>query len=285
MSPLPTLVHIVDDDASFRTTTGRLLRVCGYEVAMYELAEQLLERLPDDAHPSCILLDVKIPGLSGPELQDRLAELGSTLPIVFLTGHGDVPTTVRAIKAGAEDFLTKPVSKDKLIDAIERAVARSRAMREKSDQFTALRALIEHSDAARAASFRAGCAREDEQADCSLNWVRRSGPSRRTAKRSWRNCAPSSLAELVLIAERFGILASSSEKTAFNADCISPKTPDAVTNSVTMPIIVAVMPEVWMNEPATDVPPCATMSISQKPGAGSFQSLNVRIGTSRRIAE
>ena len=120
---------------------------------MYELAAQLLERLPDDVHPSCILLDVKIPGLSGPELQDRLAELGSTLPIVFLTGHGDVPTTVRAIKAGAEDFLTKPVSKDKLIDAIERAVARSRALRDKSDQFTALRALIEHSDAARAASF------------------------------------------------------------------------------------------------------------------------------------
>ena len=134
MSPLPALIHIVDDDASFRTTTGRLLRVCGYDVVMYESAEQLLERLPDDAHPSCILLDVKIPGLSGPELQDRLAELGSALPIVFLTGHGDVSTTVRAIKAGAEDFLTKPVSKDKLIDAIERAVARSRAMREKSDQ-------------------------------------------------------------------------------------------------------------------------------------------------------
>ena len=66
-------------------------------------------------------------------MQDRLAELGSTLPIVFLTGHREVSTTVRAIKAGAEDFLTKPVSKDKLIDAIERAVARSRAMREKAD--------------------------------------------------------------------------------------------------------------------------------------------------------
>ena len=120
---------------------------------MYESAEQLLERLPDNVDPSCILLDVKIPGLSGPELQDRLAELGSTLPIVFLTGHGDVPTTVRAIKAGAEDFLTKPVPKDKLIDAIERAVARSRAMREKSDQFTALRSSHRHSDAARAAGF------------------------------------------------------------------------------------------------------------------------------------
>jgi FixJ family two-component response regulator len=86
--------------------------------------QQLLERLRDDGNPSCILLDVMIPGLSGPELQDRLAELGSTLPIIFLTGYEDVSTT--AIKAGAEDFLTKPVPKDQLINAIERAIVRSR---------------------------------------------------------------------------------------------------------------------------------------------------------------
>jgi FixJ family two-component response regulator len=67
VSTLPILVHIVDDDASFRKTTGRLLRACGYEVAMYESAEQLLERLPENVHNSCILLDVRIPGLSGPE--------------------------------------------------------------------------------------------------------------------------------------------------------------------------------------------------------------------------
>ena len=73
--------------------------------------------------PGCILLDVQIPGLSGPELQDRLSEIGSILPIVFVTGHADTPTTVRAIKAGAEDFLTKPVSSEQLIDAIERALA------------------------------------------------------------------------------------------------------------------------------------------------------------------
>ena len=71
--------------------------------------DQMFDRLPDESRPSCILLDVRIPGLTGPELQDRLAERGSLLPIIFLTGHGDIPTSVQAIKAGAEDFLTKPV--------------------------------------------------------------------------------------------------------------------------------------------------------------------------------
>ena len=213
MSPLPTLVHIVDDDASFRTTTGRLLRVCGYEVAMYESAEQLLERPPDDARPSCILLDVKIPGLSGPELQERLAELGSTLPIVFLTGHGDVPTTVRAIKAGAEDVLTKPVPKDKLIDAIERAVARSRAMREKSDQFTALRTLISTLTPRERQVFE-----QVARGKMNKEVARDLGTTERTIKahrqKVMEKLRAESLAELVLIAERFGILTSSSDKTA-----------------------------------------------------------------------
>jgi FixJ family two-component response regulator len=116
------LVHIVDDDASFRTAMERRLKKAGYEVATYAAAQELLDRLPSDSIPSCILLDVRIPGLSGPELQERLIELGSTLPIIFLTGHTDIPTTVRAIRAGAEDFLTKPVSSDDLLQAIERAL-------------------------------------------------------------------------------------------------------------------------------------------------------------------
>lgn len=210
---MPTLVHIVDDDASFRTTTGRLLRVCGYEVAMYESAEQLLERLPDDARPSCILLDVKIPGLSGPELQDRLAELGSTLPIVFLTGHGDVPTTVRAIKAGAEDFLTKPVAKDALIDAIERAVARSRATREKSDRITALGALVGTLTPRERQVFE-----QVARGKMNKQIARDLGTTERTIKahrqQVMEKLRAESLADLVVIAERFGILASSSDKTA-----------------------------------------------------------------------
>jgi FixJ family two-component response regulator len=120
---MPGLVHVIDDDASFRRAIERLLKHAGYEVATYASAQHLLDRPPSESVPSCILLDVQIPGMGGPELQARLSALGSTLPIIFLTGHPDIPTTVRAIKAGAADFLTKPVSSDKLFQAIERAIA------------------------------------------------------------------------------------------------------------------------------------------------------------------
>ena len=120
---MPGLVHVIDDDASFRRAIERRLKHAGYEVATYASARHLLDRLPSESVPGCILLDVQIPGMGGPELQARLSGLGSTLPIIFLTGHPDIPTTVRAIKAGANDFLTKPVSSDELFQAIERAIA------------------------------------------------------------------------------------------------------------------------------------------------------------------
>ena len=120
---MPGLVHVIDDDASFRRAMERRLKHAGYEVATYASAHHLLDRLPSESVPGCILLDVQIPGMGGPELQARLNRLGSTLPIIFLTGHPDIPTTVRAIKAGANDFLTKPVSSDELFQAIERVIA------------------------------------------------------------------------------------------------------------------------------------------------------------------
>ena len=127
-------VHVVDDDASFRTAIERRLKKAGYGVATYSSAQQLLDRLPNENEPGCILLDVRIPGLSGPALQVRLGELGSTLPIVFLTGYADVQITVKAIKAGAEDVLTKPVSSEQLLDAIERALAHHNNMRRRKEQ-------------------------------------------------------------------------------------------------------------------------------------------------------
>jgi RNA polymerase sigma factor (sigma-70 family) len=139
---VPGLVHVVDDDASFRTALERRLKKAGYEVATYPSAQHLLDRLPNESELGCILLDVQIPGLSGPELQGRLSELGSTLPIVFLTGHPDVPTTVRTIKAGAEDFLTKPVISDDLLRAIERAFARHKVSRDLQKKLDAVRARI-----------------------------------------------------------------------------------------------------------------------------------------------
>ena len=107
-------VHIVDDDASFASAMERRLKHAGYEVATYASAQHFLDRFPSEDTRSCILLDVRLPGLSGPELQSRLNELGSILPIIFLSGDTDIPATVRAIKAGADDFLTKPVTLEDL---------------------------------------------------------------------------------------------------------------------------------------------------------------------------
>jgi RNA polymerase sigma factor (sigma-70 family) len=127
---VPGWVHIVDDDARFATAMERRLKHAGYEVSVNASAQQLLDGLASVSIPSCILLDVQIPDLDGPALQRRLSELGSTLPIIFLTGYLDIPVTVRAIKAGAENFFTKPVSSDDLLPAIERAFARHQASSE-----------------------------------------------------------------------------------------------------------------------------------------------------------
>jgi FixJ family two-component response regulator len=116
-------VHVVDDNAAFRKTIEGLLRQFGYEVATYPSARHLLDLSPSDDVPSCILLDVRLPGMSGPELQQRLLELGSTLPIIFLTGHTDIATTVRTIKAGGLDYLIKPVSPEQLLQSVQRAIA------------------------------------------------------------------------------------------------------------------------------------------------------------------
>lgn len=140
---LPGTVHVVDDDASFRTAIERRLKQAGYAVSTYPSAQQLLDRLPDESEPACILLDVRIPDLSGPELQDRLSKLGSTVPIVFLSGYADVPLTVRAIKAGAEDFLTKPVSSEQLLHAVEQAMAHHEALRAQKRKLDGLRELVD----------------------------------------------------------------------------------------------------------------------------------------------
>ena len=122
-------IHVVDDDPSFVKAMERRLKLAGYDVATYASAQHLLDSLPTGNGPSCIILDVRMPGLDGPALQKRLGELGATLPIIFLTGHADTPTVVKAIKAGAHDFLTKPVASDDLLRAIERAFAHHQASR------------------------------------------------------------------------------------------------------------------------------------------------------------
>lgn len=129
------LVHVVDDDAPLRTSLLRLLRAAGFEARGYGSAgDFLLHPLPD--RPGCVLLDLQMPGPSGLELQQALERQGVPLPVVFLTGHGDVASSVRAMQAGAVDFLTKPVKRDTLFEALRRALerdARQRAARAEAD--------------------------------------------------------------------------------------------------------------------------------------------------------
>ena len=208
---MPGIIHIVDDDASFRTAIERRLKKAGYAVATYPSAQQLLDRMPDDGKPGCILLDVRIPDLSGPELQDRLAELGSTLPIVFLTGFTDVPTTVRTIKAGAEDFLTKPASSEQLLSAIERAMAHHEASRGQKHKLDSLRALLARLTPRERQVFELVV-----QGRINKEVGRELGATERTIKahrhRVMEKMRVQTLAELVSIAERLGILAGSANR-------------------------------------------------------------------------
>jgi FixJ family two-component response regulator len=121
MREVHPIIHVVDDDASFRTAVTRLLRAAKYEVRGYASASEFLDSVPC-TEPGCILLDLKMPRLSGLDLQESLAQMEERLPIVFLTGHGDIPASVRALKAGAVDFLTKPVLREKLFRAVQQAL-------------------------------------------------------------------------------------------------------------------------------------------------------------------
>jgi FixJ family two-component response regulator len=124
------IVHIVDDDPSFLRAVVRLLRSTGFQVERFNSAEELLEhrrKIPDD--PGCVIVDLELPGLNGLELQESLNHQRDPLPVIFLTGHGDVPSSVRAMKQEAVDFLTKPVCVDDLVAAVNRAFAADTAAR------------------------------------------------------------------------------------------------------------------------------------------------------------
>jgi RNA polymerase sigma factor (sigma-70 family) len=198
------VIHVVDDDSSFRSAIARLLNAAGYEVALYETSQQLLDK-PPTSLTDCILLDVQMPGLSGLQLQDRLSKLGNRLPIVFLTGHADIPTSVRAIKAGAEDFLTKPVTNEHLLETIRRALDHAEEVRVRSERTDAL--------LARVASL---TPRERQvfalvvRGLLNKQIAHELGTSERTVKAHrhmvMQKCSVRSVAELVMIAERTGIL-------------------------------------------------------------------------------
>ena len=139
---LPPTVYLVDDDPAVRKSLSRLLRAKGWSVETFESAEAVLA-LPNFPSPSCLVLDVSLPGLDGLELQRRLAQTERTPPIVFLTAYGDIPMTVRAMQGGAVDFLTKPVKAAVLLRAVQAAVDRDAAARLEGDALGELKRRFE----------------------------------------------------------------------------------------------------------------------------------------------
>ncbi len=137
------IVHVVDDDDSVRTAIVRLLQAAGHAARGYASAGEFLLGRSDRNAPGCVVLDVRMPGPSGFDLQEALARSGASVPIVFLTGHGDIPMSVRAMKAGAVDFLTKPVSREALLGAVRSALARDAETRAVRVRVQVLRAHYE----------------------------------------------------------------------------------------------------------------------------------------------
>ncbi len=142
MTPDATVIRVVDDDPSFRTAVSRFLRASGFAVRTFASAAEFLAR-PEIEVPGCVLLDLEMPQLDGLALQDELTASGNPLPVIFLTGRGDIPKTVRAMRRGAEDFLTKECSKEALLESIRRAVARDDAGRRERARLAELKALFD----------------------------------------------------------------------------------------------------------------------------------------------
>jgi FixJ family two-component response regulator len=138
MSDATSTVLVIDDDPDLRASVGRLLRSLGINVQLFGSIPDFLKSDPPDG-PTCLVLDVRLPGQSGLDLQRKLASANRTLPIIFITGHGDIPMSVEAMKGGAIEFLTKPFRDQDLLDAIELGISRDRARRESEKDLTALR--------------------------------------------------------------------------------------------------------------------------------------------------
>jgi FixJ family two-component response regulator len=138
MSEVEPIVFIVDDDLSVRRSTERLMRTAGLKVQTFTSAREFLKNPPPEG-PACLVLDVRMPGLSGMDLQRELTRAGIQIPIIFITAHGDIPTTVRAMKAGAVEFLTKPFRSRTLVDGVRAAIDRDRSAHKERSETKELR--------------------------------------------------------------------------------------------------------------------------------------------------
>lgn len=203
MKEAESIVFIIDDDPLYRASTERLVRSVGFSVQSFQSARDFVgSRRPNV--PSCLILDVRLPGLSGLDLQRELAEAGVHLPIIFVTGYGDIPMSVQAMKAGAIEFLTKPLRDQSLLDAIRQAIERDRVARQQRARDANLRRRYESLGP-----------REHEVFKCVVSGMLNKqiadelGATERTIKfhrgHIMRKMQAKSLAELVRMAEALGI--------------------------------------------------------------------------------
>ena len=203
MREAESIVFIIDDDSLYRASTERLVRSAGFSVESFQSAADFLNSRRPNV-PSCLVLDVRLPGSSGLDLQRELAEAGVHLPIIFVTGHGDIPMSVQAMKAGAVEFLTKPFRDQTLLDAIRQAIERDRVARQQRARNADLRRRYESLGP-----------REREVLKCVVSGMLNKqiadelGATERTIKfhrgHIMRKMQVRSLAELVRMAEALGI--------------------------------------------------------------------------------
>ena len=163
-SKQPSIVFVVDDDVSVREALVILFQSVGLQVETFASAQEFLQRERADV-PSCLVLDVRLPGMSGLDFQAELAKANIQIPIIFMTGHGDIPMTVRAMKAGAVEFLTKPFRDQDMLDAVQLALERDRSGARATEAGPSSRRSYRNADPARAGGHGAGDGRSHEQAD------------------------------------------------------------------------------------------------------------------------
>ncbi len=199
------VVLVVDDDHSVRQALDSLIRSVGLRVELFASAQELLAADRPDA-ASCLVLDVRLPGISGLECQRQLSATGSDLPVIFITGHGDIPMSVRAMKAGAVEFLTKPFRDQDLLDAIYVALEQNRAVRRRNQEYANLRTAFESlTPREREVMMWVVSGRSNRQIATEL------GTSEITVKMHrghlMRKMSAGSIADLVRMAERMGMTA------------------------------------------------------------------------------
>ena len=205
------MVFVVDDDAPMRESLKNLMRSVGLRVEAFASAQEFLRSTRPDV-PGCLVLDVRLPGLSGLDLQQRLAEIDMAIPIIFITGHGDIPMTVQAMKSGAVEFLTKPCRHQDLLDAVRRALVEHRSHFDEAKQIAAIRsnfAALTAREKEIIAFVTAGLMNKQIAAQLGIN----EGTVKMHRGNIMRKMRARSLAELVRMADILGIGA---EKSATN---------------------------------------------------------------------